>query len=176
MTVQTEISEADVVYVTPGMDCTFTILGLPHRTFQAKLGSIAYAPSTAEDSSSSSSSSSGSTSSQAIYYNAELNVDNQDRVLRIDMTADVTINIDSREHVLSVPITALRSENGTEGSVYVLENGQVNNRKIELGLRSDQYIEVVSGLKDSDEIVIGDDVKTAEQQANQNNRMRGPRI
>ena len=31
MKVETEISEADVVNVKSGMDCTFTILGLPYR-------------------------------------------------------------------------------------------------------------------------------------------------
>ena len=33
MKVETEISEADVVNVAPGMECTFTVLGLPHHNF-----------------------------------------------------------------------------------------------------------------------------------------------
>ena len=40
MTVEAEISEADVVKVHPNMDARFTIMGLPKRYFQAKLKSL----------------------------------------------------------------------------------------------------------------------------------------
>ena len=36
MKIKTEISEADVVNVKKGMDCTFTVLGLPYNTFYGK--------------------------------------------------------------------------------------------------------------------------------------------
>ena len=93
MKVSTEISEADVVNVKTGMDCSFTILGLPYRTFEGKLNRIDPAPSSYKSSTnnSTSSSSSSSNNSTAIYYNSDIIADNQDRTLRIDMTADVDV-------------------------------------------------------------------------------------
>ena len=181
MKVSTEISEADVVNVRTGMDCSFTILGLPYRTFEGKLSRIDPAPSSYKNASttsaSSSSSSSSTSNSTAIYYNSDIIADNQDRTLRIDMTADVVINIDSRNKVLSLPLTAIRTtKNDESASVYVLEEDRVVERQIKVGLKDDQYIEVVSGLNDKDAVVIGDDVQTAQALAieKDNKRRRGP--
>lgn len=177
MKVKTEISEADVVNVKPGMECTFTILGLPYRNFKGRLERIDPAPATYESasSSSSSSSSSASTSSTAIYYNSDIIADNFDRTLRIDMTADVTIEVASKKGVKTLPLTALRSMDENECSVYILEEDKVVEKKIKTGLKDDQYIEVISGISDTDRVVIGDDVKTAQEAAMKNDRRRkGP--
>ncbi|MGN0894488.1 MAG: efflux RND transporter periplasmic adaptor subunit [Succinivibrio sp.] len=177
MKVKTEISEADVVNVKPGMECTFTILGLPYRNFKGRLERIDPAPATYESASasSSSSSSSASTSSTAIYYNSDIIADNFDRTLRIDMTADVTIEVASKKGVKTLPLTALRSMEENECSVYILEEDKVVEKKIKTGLKDDQYIEVISGISDTDRVVIGDDVKTAQEAAMKNDRRRkGP--
>lgn len=178
MKVETEISEADVVNVKPGMDCSFTILGLPYRTFEGKLDRIAPAPSSYESATSttSSSSSSASTSSTAIYYNSDVIASNEDRTLRIDMTADVTINIADKKDVLALPLAALRSSHENSATVYVLDNNDlVKEKQVKTGLKDDQYIEIIDGITMDDRVVIGDDVKTAEAQAAENGmRRRGP--
>lgn len=178
MKVETEISEADVVNVKPGMDCSFTILGLPYRTFEGKLDRIAPAPSSYESATSttSSSSSSASTSSTAIYYNSDVIASNEDRTLRIDMTADVTINIADKKDVLALPLAALRSSHENSATVYVLDNNDlVKEKQVKTGLKDDQYIEIIDGITKDDRVVIGDDVKTAEAQAAENGmRRRGP--
>lgn len=181
--IKTEISEADVVNVKTGQECSFTILGRPHRPYKGVLGRVAPAPSSYESSSStsstsSSSSSSSSTSSTAIYYNADINVPNEDGALRIDMTADVTIDVASAKNALALPITALRNDQGTSAEIYVLDGEKIKKVEVALGVRNDQYVEVKSGLapdaKDT-RIVIGDDVQTAEAAALANNkRRRGP--
>ncbi len=178
MKVETEISEADVVNVKPGMDCSFTILGLPYRTFEGKLDRIAPAPSSYESATSttSTSSSSASTSSTAIYYNSDVIASNEDRTLRIDMTADVTINIADKKDVLALPLAALRSSHENSATVYVLDNNElVKEKQVKTGLKDDQYIEIIDGITKDDRVVIGDDVKTAEAQAAENGmRRRGP--
>lgn len=173
MTVETEISEADVVKVKPGLKSTFTILGLQNHDFDAALVSIDPAPASAETSSSSSSSTSSST--EAVYYNALLDVDNPDGLLRIDMTANVTITIDERSDVLAIPLTALRSDDYQgSGSVYVVDkNGTVTEQQLSLGLRDEQFIEVISGLDLNSKVVIGEDVATAEAEALEKGRVPG---
>ncbi len=173
MTVETEISEADVVRVHPGMQAGFTILGLQNRSFDAALVSIDPAPASAEDTTSNSSS--ASTTTEAVYYNALLDVDNPDGLLRIDMTANVTITIDQKNGVLAIPLTALRSDDyAGSGTVYALdEDGQVYEAPVKLGLRDEQFIEVVSGLDEHSQVVIGDDVATAEAEALQKGRVPG---
>ena len=176
VTVKTEISEADVVNVKSGMECSFTILGRPHEVYHGILGRIEPAPSSYASSSStqSTSSSSSSTSSNAVYYNADIIVKNPDGVLRIDMTADVTVNVASAKQVLSLPLTALRADEGTEGEIYILDkDGLVKSHKVKLGLRDDQYVQLEEGLDEHAQVVIGDDVSTAESQALNNSH--GPK-
>ena len=176
MKVKTEISEADVVNVVPGMDCSFTVLGLPFRVFKGKLDRIDPAPSSYESASqSSSNSSSQSGSSTAVYYNSDIIAENKDRILRIDMTADVTIEIANAKNVLSLPLSAMRKIHDKTGTVFVLLDGSVKEKEVQIGLKDDQFIQIVSGLSADDEVVIGDDVKRAEAKAQANSRnRRGP--
>ena len=176
MTVEAEISEADVVKVKPGMPCRFTIMGLPNRYFEANLRSIDPAPASAESTSSSSTSSSSST--EAIYYNALLDVDNAEGILRIDMTAEVEITIAAVTGVQAIPISAVQNES-SDGSATVyqlLAQGQINPVTVELGIRDDQYVQVLTADFDASKpLVIGDDVATAAAAA-ANTRRRGPRM
>lgn len=176
MTVEAEISEADVVKVKPGMPCRFTIMGLPNRYFEANLRSIDPAPASAESTSSSSTSSSSST--EAIYYNALLDVDNAEGILRIDMTAEVEITIAAVTGVQAIPISAVQNESSDgNATVYqLLAQGQINPVTVELGIRDDQYVQVLNADFDASKpLVIGDDVATAAAAA-ANTRRRGPRM
>lgn len=176
MTVEAEISEADVVKVKPGMPCRFTIMGLPNRYFEANLRSIDPAPASAESTSSSSTSS--SSSSEAIYYNALLDVDNAEGILRIDMTAEVEITIAAVTGVQAIPISAVQNESsdGTATVYQLLAQGQINPVTVELGIRDDQYVQVLNADFDASKpLVIGDDVATAAAAA-ANTRRRGPRM
>ncbi len=175
MTVEAEISEADVVKVLPGMPCRFTIMGLPNRYFEANLRSIDPAPASAESTSTNSSTSS---STEAIYYNALLDVDNSEGILRIDMTAEVEITIAEVKGVKAIPIAAVQNESadGTATVYQLLAQGQINPITVKLGIRDDQYVEVTNAnFDDSQPLVIGDDVATAAAAA-ANTRRRGPRM
>lgn len=173
MTVEAEISEADVVKVFPGMVCKFTIMGLPNRYFDAKLESIDPAPASAETETNSTSSSS---TSEAIYYNALLDVDNAEGILRIDMTAEVIITIAEANQVKAIPISAVQNEQD-DGSAVVFQLSAdrmtVNPVKVQLGIRDEQYVQVKNEDFDINvPLIIGDDVDTA---AKNVSKQKGPR-
>lgn len=178
MIVETEISEADVVKIKPGMQASFTILGMPNKVFKSKLISVDVAPQDAKYETNTTKSTS-STTDQAIYYNAILQVDNPEGILRIDMTAQVSIDIANANNVLSIPISALNVDNYNQGSVYTYNDGILQEHKVGLGIRDEQYVQITSGISIDDNIVIGDDVQKAqmlsEQNANVPPHLRGRR-
>lgn len=178
MTVEAEISEADVVKVKPDMDARFTIMGLPNHYFEAKLQSIDPAPTTAETTTSTSSSSSSSSSTQAIYYNALLDVDNKDGILRIDMTAEVEITIAEAKGAKAIPIAAVQNESSdNKATVYQLIDNKIHPVRVKLGVRDDQYVQVLNDDFDTKiPLVIGSDVASAAQQASSPRGPRGPRV
>lgn len=172
MTVEAEISEADVVKVTPGMNCQFTIMGMPKRFFNAQLQSIDPAPASAETETSSSSSSS---TSEAIYYNALLDVDNPEGILRIDMTAEVVITIAEASQAKAIPISAVQNEDEDSAVVFQLSADRltVTPVRVKLGIRDEQYVQVLNEDFDTSiPLIIGDDVATA---AKNISPQRGPK-
>ena len=158
MTVEAEISEADVVKVKPGMDSYFTILGLPDRKFISTLRDIE--PATESESSSSSSASSSSSSTQAIYYNALLDVDNSEGILRKSMTAEVTIILGESKNVVYLPIAVLNQSLGNSKYKVLVKGkgGKAEERIVTVGRKDNINYEILDGVTEQDEIIIGSDV------------------
>lgn len=177
MTVEAEISEADVVKVKAGMPAYFTILGMPGRKFISEFRAIE--PATESESSSSSSTSSASSSTQAIYYNALLDVDNSEGILRKSMTAEVTIVLGESKNVLYLPIAVLNQNLGdNKYKVFVKgKDGKAEERVVTVGRKDNVNYEIVEGISENDEIIIGSDVASAEaasMAANGSRKRRGP--
>nr|WP_321467316.1 efflux RND transporter periplasmic adaptor subunit [uncultured Desulfobulbus sp.] len=180
VTVKVEISEADVVKVKPGQRVYFTILGEPDNRIPAILNSIEPAPeSISSDSSSSSSSSSSSTSSSssstAIYYMGVLDVPNPDGKLRISMTTQVNIVLAEAQNALVIPSAALgnRDRQGRY-SVQVAEGPeQTRQQWVKIGLNNNVQAEILEGLSEGQQVVIGDKA-TAATTSSSGMRRRGP--
>ena len=70
------------------------------------------------------------------------------------MTADVIIKTASRENVLVIPEEAIEKKDG-KVIVQVFIGKTPQEREIEIGLiGSDDMVEVISGLKEGEEVVI----------------------
>ncbi len=158
VTVNAEVSEADVVKIKAGMPVYFTTLGEPDRKYHATLRQINPAPASIASDSSSSSSSSTSSSSTAVYYNALFDVENPDGTLRIDMTAQVSVLLNQAKDVLTIPAVALG--NRTRDGQYVVrvadEDGMPTPRRVRIGINNGATAQVLSGLKEGDKVVVGE--------------------
>ncbi len=179
VTVKAEISEADVVRVKPGQRVFFSILGDPDRRYETTLRAIEPGPTTIGDSSSTSSSSSSSSSStsssssSAVYYYGILDVPNPEGKLRISMTTEVNIVLAEAKKALTIPSTAL--DKGGPGGYYqvrVLNAEQhIEERRVRIGLNNKVDAQVLDGLKEGEQVVIGEASATP---ASSTNTRRGP--
>lgn len=214
VTVNAEISEADVVKVKPGMPVYFTILGNPDHRYEAKLRTVNPAPASISTDTTSSSSSSSSSSSTAVYYNALFDVENPDGTLRIDMTAQVSVMLAQARNALLIPTVALgpkvpeggapRAGAGNAGgepraarsrqdgqrqqrrqpdaaalaasSSYMVrvvgKDGQPEPRRIKIGLNNGSNVEVLEGLSEGEQVVVGE--ASAADKANARGNQRSP--
>lgn len=158
------VDEADVGQVKEGQSATFTVDAFPDRTFPATLRLIQNTATTTDN---------------VVTYEARLNVDNPDLLLRPGMTATVMILTAERKDVLLVPNAALRFKpaNNTapqarlpffgppmprsapsprlEGpTVWVLDGDAPKPVSVRLGLTDGNYTEIVGGeLKDDQPLV-----------------------
>ena len=181
MTVQTQVSEADVSRLKLGMDAYFTTLGGSGKRWQGKLEKIEPTPTVTNN---------------VVLYNALFDVLNPDGLLMTQMTAQVFFVVSQAKDVLLVPLAALSqgaprapqpspsaapaNANGAgrgmgagagqgrsggaaaastgprQGTVKVAdERGGVQERKVELGVSNRVQTQVLSGLAEGERVVSG---------------------
>jgi macrolide-specific efflux system membrane fusion protein len=79
----------------------------------------------------------------------------RDRTLRPEMTTTVRIALDSRENVLTLPIRAVRSEGG-RAFVFLPRGADIERQWVKTGMRDESHVEIVEGLREGDEVLVGD--------------------
>jgi macrolide-specific efflux system membrane fusion protein len=153
MTIKAQVSEADIINVRAGQEVYFTIMGSTTNKYRGALRAIEPGPTLL----------SGDDSAliigddEAIYYNALFDVENPDNMLRFGMTAQVSIILAKAVDALLVPSQVLVKKSGSNVSYQVLvkHNDQTQYRDVEVGINNKIYAQILSGLNEGEEIVIG---------------------
>lgn len=154
MTVWTQVSEADVGRLTIGMDAYFTTLGSPDRRWSGKLRQILPTPEVVNN---------------VVLYNALFDVENPEHRLKTQMTAQVFFVRAAARDALIVPAAALlppergrrsaQAAPGAEGPraerVRVLAGTHVEERQVTVGVRDRVAAEILSGLREGEQVVVG---------------------
>jgi len=83
----------------------------------------------------------------------EIDIPNPDGLLRPGMYATATIVLDQRTDALALPTSALVRE-GADTYCCSVESGSIRRQPIQLGLRFDKEVEIVSGLNAGQMIVL----------------------
>jgi len=154
MTVKAQVSEADIINVNAGDAVYFTILGATQQRYRGVLRAIEPGPTllTGDDSDLMIG------DDEAIYYNALFDVENPNKTLRFGMTAQVSIVLDSAQDVLLVPAQVLRQKSGGNGGyqVPVKVKDRIEYRDVQVGINNKIVAQIISGLNEGEEIVIGE--------------------
>lgn len=69
------------------------------------------------------------------------------------MTSDAAVTIAKRAGVLCLPRAVVRASGGSKAAVKVWDGLQSITRQIEVGLRGDAYVEILTGLKEGEQVV-----------------------
>lgn len=149
MTVRTQVSEADISRLQPGMSAYFSTLGQPNRRWEGTLRQILPTPEVINN---------------VVLFNALFDVPNEDGQLLPQMSAQVFFVNESAENVLTVPVAALskplRNEadatpaRGSRHEVQVLDaQSRPQLRTITVGTRNRVVAEVIEGLNEGDRVV-----------------------
>ena len=144
MTVQTQVSEADIGKLRKEMPVYFTTLGSQGRRWYSKLNRIQPTPEVLNN---------------VILYNALFEVPNDERVLMTQMSTQVFFIESQAKNVLLVPMSALsfappRDERAALVKV-MSESGKIEERKVLIGVTNRVQAEIVEGLKEGELVVSG---------------------
>lgn len=164
MTVWTDVSEADIRQVKPGMTAYFTTLGGAKRRWTGSVRQVLPAPPSPVTASSNS----GAPLAQAmkaVQYTVLFDVDNPDGALMPEMTAQVTVVAAAAKAVLNAPLVAFSAPEDTDAAPDVYEarilaekspDQVIELRRVRLGVRDRLQAEVVEGLKEGESVIVGE--------------------
>lgn len=93
---------------------------------------------------------------------ADIDILNKAPLLKVAFSADVDILIGQAENVVKVPAECLKVEGINKNLVYVLDGNVVHERAVKVGLRSDTDIEIRSGIKAGEVVILNPSASIAE--------------
>lgn len=86
----------------------------------------------------------------------EVDVPNPNHVLIPGMYADAQITLERANDALSVPLQAVNHESNRDTVFVVGPDNKIEIRPVQLGLQSASWAQIVSGLKEGDNVVVSD--------------------
>jgi macrolide-specific efflux system membrane fusion protein len=143
LTVAARVAENDVTRLRPGMAAHFTTPGYPGKHWSGKLRQVIPIPADGT----------GEQGKEAFYI-VLFEVKNQDHELMSGMSAKVQFIVAQAHDALLLPAKCLGAldEDGLY-SVNVVDAGRVGARKVKVGLRNAQEVQVLSGLAAGDKVL-----------------------
>ncbi len=88
-----------------------------------------------------------------VTYEVRIEMQNEHQQLRPLMTANVDILTEVLPDVITLPLEALRVENGDD-IVFVLTNGGRLARRVRVGLRTESHAVIAHGLEEGETVII----------------------
>jgi len=146
--VAAEVDETDIALVKPGQSARVELDAFPQATFPAKVRRVAVAPTA------------GQSAAGGVTYQVDLvlgeaaagSSGEAQPVPRVGMTATAAIAVRRTTDRPSVPGSALVGRSDGQ-AVFVVENGKVHLRPVQVAADGEDRVAVASGLRDGERVV-----------------------
>lgn len=169
MLIKAEISEGDITKLKEGQEVEFTVLSDLNKKYTGIICSIDPADTTLTDNEYSESI--GKT--DAVYYYANIVVDNTDNSLRIGMTATNTIKINKIENTLTVPNLAVHKKGGKSFVSILEDKNKIVEKEVKIGLSDNFNTQIIEGITAGEDILLN---KVTNQKIKETSSSRPPRF
>ena len=133
------VDEIDIGRIHEGQEAVFLVDTYPDAEFTGKVTAIFPKAEIQEN---------------VVNYIATVEItDRQGKTLRPEMTTTVNIFLETHQNVLSVNNDVIKSERGRK-YVYVLDQDKPAKRWVKIGIRNDEYTEILDGLEEGESVII----------------------
>ena len=139
MQVRLQVHEAVLDQVQPGLPVALNVDAFPNSAYRGIVDHVAVVPSA------------GSNSVKT--YECIVRIPDTVEKLKPGMTAVASIHIDRLENVLSLPVQSVVQVD-RETWCYVHNGDGVEKKLVELGRNNDKFVEILSGVSESDRVVL----------------------
>lgn len=146
LTVAARVAENDVTRLRAGMPATFTTPGYPGRHWTGKLRQVLPVPAEGSDE-----------HGKQTFYIVLFEVNNAGHDLMSGMSTQVQFVVAQTQNALLLPAKALGVPDAAGAySVNVVDaQRRISARKLKIGMRNARDVQVVSGLAEGDQVLVG---------------------
>jgi HlyD family secretion protein len=140
--VQGKVDEADIAHVYMAQPARIKVESFRDRVFNGKVTKIAPL---------------GVEKDNVTTFEVRVSIDNPGGELKANMTANAEILLDEHKNVLTVPENAVMYDNQKKASVEIPDKSQKEGKRkvsVTVGLSNGSVTEVLSGLKEGDQVVL----------------------
>jgi HlyD family secretion protein len=140
--VQGKVDEADIAHVYMGQPARIKVESFRDRTFNGKVTKIAPM---------------GVEKDNVTTFEVRVSINNPGGELKANMTANAEILLDEHKGVLTVPENAVMYDNQKNATVEIPDKKQKEGKRkapVTVGLSNGSVTEVLSGLKEGDQVVL----------------------
>ncbi len=137
------IHESNLEKIRTGMPAEITVDALPDRVYTGAVARIAPLPD-----------------AQSMWmnpdlkiYNTDIHIDNSDESLRPGMSCQARIIAAEYEQALYIPIQSVIRA-GRQPTVFVLHNGVVESRNVQIGLDNNRMVHILGGLEEGEAVLL----------------------
>lgn len=142
--VDANIDELDVPAVQTGQTANISIDALPGAALQGTVSSISVIPNAQ------------TAAAGAIAYVVKVAFSVPEGLaVKAGMNASVNIITQEHKNVLLLPGDAIKQDNQGKTYVQVMNNQNITNQPVVIGIRDSTHTEIVSGLKEGDKVLTG---------------------
>lgn len=132
------VDETDVGRVKLGQPVEYYVDTFPSKIFKGTIEKIYPQPVVKDN---------------IVYYLAIVKISREDAsLLRPEMTTHVRVIFEEKQDILLVPNAAVKFEKGKEVAYRVAGPRKVDKVEVKLGIRGEEHTEILSGLKEGDEV------------------------
>jgi HlyD family secretion protein len=137
-----EVDEVDIGAIAVGQEASVTLETWPDDELSGQVVSIAPKAQQVQE---------------IVVYEVHLVIDSGNLAVRAGMTANASLVTANIQDVLLVPNRAITADREA-GKYYVnlVQDGQVSQEEVAVGLRDSNYTRITDGLSEGDEVMIGD--------------------
>ncbi len=136
-----EIDEEDVINVKEGQKANITLDISPENSISSAITYISFIPISGQ-------------SSTVYDIRFLLSLDNSSFSYRLGMNGDATIITQQQDSVLTLPVEAIFEDNDQKFVLLKQTNDTIKEQLIKTGIESDDFIQILEGIKPNDQIVI----------------------
>ena len=139
MTVRAEVSEADVGKLYPGMPVYFTTLGDTRTRYHSTVRQVLPTPNVVND---------------VVLYQVLIDIQNDSGALMDAMTTQVFFVQEQKTDTLLVPLAAIKGPPRNPFVLVATEQGN-EQRQVKVGIRNRTVAEILDGLSEGEQVVVG---------------------